>query len=370
MRRRNAPNWPSPGARDVVGDKVALQPESGKQPIWHAAGKVHPSLKLGEVRGRFPDTVEAATEAVATWRRVDGARKAGVAHDQRGDAPTPGTSPAGTTATPAAGPPRAMGGRDPVAAARGLAEMRRRLDAPPTIVQAEGQAAGLAAGQVVALAQVIEVSRASAAAWAALGEVFEPHRRGPYTAAAEATWRLGSTTLDGDQLVGAGRSGRRSPDGTGRAVPTRVPAHTGIARSIRLIAQAGSDHHAQSWAAVLEQLVLTVAAIAEALRANHLAHEAAYLTAKTEAAADQLGTLRLAAGREDDPSSRDPGTGTLSQPATVSPNLLRPEARPDGQPEVRRGDQREGGGRPRTPPWRDPNRDPIRNPGQDGGHGR
>lgn len=60
----------------VVGYSVALRPDSGKAPFWHAAGKVHKSLTLPNVRARYVDSPEAAVEAAATWGTYTGSTPA------------------------------------------------------------------------------------------------------------------------------------------------------------------------------------------------------------------------------------------------------------------------------------------------------
>ncbi|QGF23775.1 hypothetical protein [Raineyella fluvialis] len=56
----------------VVGYSVALRPQGDQAPFWYAAGKVHKSLTLPNVRSRYVDSPEAAVEAAATWATYNG----------------------------------------------------------------------------------------------------------------------------------------------------------------------------------------------------------------------------------------------------------------------------------------------------------
>lgn len=57
------------GRQDVVaGYSVAFRPEAGQAPIWYGGGHLARDLSLPRLRQQWPDTPEAASEAVAEWR--------------------------------------------------------------------------------------------------------------------------------------------------------------------------------------------------------------------------------------------------------------------------------------------------------------
>jgi len=209
----------------IVGYKVALRPaRDQQQPLWHAAGKVHKSLTLTNVRARFTDDPSAATEAAAMWRRVD---------------PRVGATPPGRQHRDGAA------GR----AARHLAEVNRI-------------AAQLGPDE---LTEWAALARDTAGVWAQAATELEPDGRGPVSRAAEAVWRDG-TTLDATI-----------------AIPPRSPHHQGIARAIRLLTQS-SRNDILGWLAVLEQLARTNAAIAAARAARSDLDNAHYLLTRTQEA--------------------------------------------------------------------------------------
>lgn len=218
------------GTRDVVsGYSVSLRPEAEENPYWMGGGQVRKDLALPKLRQRWLDTPEAATAAAQAWRRY---------HQ--------------TTLAPPASPHGRAG--DAAVAAEQVSGLRRYLDdLDPAKVAEWRRAADLLSGAY--------------AAWT-LGS--EPQGRGPLTrsmnALSRAAWAP-RTDLP----------------------PTHFPPHSGTARAVRLIAQAGGRDDALGWLAVLQQLELCVRRVAEAQRARNEADEAGYLLANTEGS---LATIR------------------------------------------------------------------------------
>lgn len=211
------------GTRDVVtGYSVSLRPQPGESPYWMGGGQVRKDLALPKLRQRWLDTPQAATAAAQAWRRY---------HQ--------------TTLTPTA--PAGTRPGDATIAADQVTGLRRYLDdLDPTKVAEWRRAADVLSGAY--------------AAWTLRAE---PHGRGPLTrsmnALARAAW---SPRVD--------------------LPPSPFPPYSGMARAVRLIAQAGGPDDALGWLAVLQQLELCVRRVADAQRARHEADEAHYLLANTE----------------------------------------------------------------------------------------
>lgn len=61
----------------IVGYSVAERPQAGERPIWYGGGKLAKDLGLGQLRGQWTDTPQAAMEAAAEWNAAArGRRKA------------------------------------------------------------------------------------------------------------------------------------------------------------------------------------------------------------------------------------------------------------------------------------------------------
>lgn len=212
------------GTRDVVtGYSVSLRPKDGESPYWMGGGQVRKDLALPKLRQRWLDTPEAAAAAAQAWRR----------YHQTSVAPTGAPSPARAS--------------DAAIAAGGVAGLRRYLDdLDPVKVGEWRRAADLLSGAY--------------AAWT-LGA--EPQGRGPLTRSMNALSRAAwSPRVDLPRAA--------------------LPPHSGMARAVRLIAQAGGRDDALGWLAVLQQLELCVRRVAEAQRARRETDEARYLLVNTE----------------------------------------------------------------------------------------
>lgn len=103
------------------------------------------------------------------------------------------------------------------------------------------------------------------------------------------------------------------------ALPARLPAHVGMARAVRLMAQAAGEDDPLGWLAMLQQLELCVRRVAAAHRARQDADEAEYLTRQTQeglaAARHRLETAGAPAATAS-PVSRTP-TSVEARPATT-----------------------------------------------------
>ncbi len=256
------------GRTDVVtGYSVALRREDGERSQWRAAGSVHKSLRLSALRSRWEDSPQAASEAAATWHTFKGER---VPEPQ----PLPPLSRAAATAA-------------------------------TEIARLNGELQHLDVRDERAWA---EVSRGVAGVLAEASRRHEPQRPGPLTEATEA----------------ALRDAEHSP---AMVTPVRIPAHSGLARSVRLLTQATSAHDTLGWVAVLEQLGHTLEAIADARRARLQADEALYLTARTQAAVRDTATaLRTHAPTAGHTALNEPRSPQQAQ----TPRPLPPPSRDDG----------------------------------------
>ena len=235
----------------VVGYSVALRPEGGAAPFWHAAGKVHRSLTITNVRSRYVDSVEAALEASATWATYNAARS----KVAQGEA-----SPEATATRPAGGVSRQELEELLAGAAREVA--RFNTEVLPGLGD-EGVRRAVArdvAGLIAVVAQRVE-----------------PAGRGPWMRTTDAVLR----------------EARGAKKGAG----TVVPVHAGLARAARLIGQAGSRDGALGWSAVMEQLGRTVEALAEADIARRQLDEARYLRAHAGQVLGGLGAARQQTAR-------------------------------------------------------------------------
>lgn len=218
----------------VTGYSVALRPTTDQQPIFHAAGKVHKSLTLTNVRARFTDSPEAAQRAALLWRAGSA-----VTHTQPG-------------------PARAKPRRTVTQAAAEIAEVNRIIKDLP---QAE-------------IDKWADVAYDTSGIWATVSATLEPSRTGPITAAAEATLRDATTVATKDATIGDTTQPMR-----------RAQFNLQTARAARLIAQSWRDDEL-GWLAVLEQLGHTTAMIARARAARGDATNAEYLATRASAAAE------------------------------------------------------------------------------------
>ncbi|SDB93271.1 hypothetical protein GA0111570_109130 [Raineyella antarctica] len=214
----------------VVGYSVALRPESGRAPFWHAAGKVHKSLTLPNVRVRYVDSPEAAALAAATWATYTGA-------------------------TPAPNQQKGVEGREHEALAGAAREVARFTTGTLPGLGEEGVRRS--------------VARDVAGLLALVAQRVEPAGRGPWMRATDAVLR--------------------EARGTKKGASTVQPVHSGLARAARLIAQAGSSDDVAGWTAVLDQLGRTVEALAEADVARRQLEDASYLRSRASQVLAGLG---------------------------------------------------------------------------------
>lgn len=248
------------GTRDVVtGYAVSLRPATGASEHWMGAGTVRKDLSLPNLRARWQDTPEAATAAAQAWRRYTGTSL--------------------TPTKPGAG--RRAAAAEAAAGVTALGEHLHDLD--PAKVGEWRRAADLLGGAY--------------AAWTTVGE---PGGRG-------------SATRSMDALYRAAWRPQVEP------LPARLPAHTGMARAVRLIAQAGGRDDAAGWLAVLQQLELCVRRVAEAQQARREADEAAYLLAHTEHGLDDLRRRIHSHQLQPAAAATAPQQAAYTRPATIRP---------------------------------------------------